>query len=123
MSTSDIMRTMSENEICYINESMNKGENIDELMKKVSYDETLQDEKKQAIICFIATYHASSEYWKQHMEEWTDLVDKETTRAGFRWRDAALADAFYGYQTMLMSGFNIYISGGIAAAGSVLSGL
>jgi len=123
MSTSDIMDNMSEKEIGYINEAMEEGVDIEELMIKVSNDETLQTENKQAVICFISTYQASSEYWKQHIDEWMNLLGNNTTRAGFHWRNAAIADAMFGYQAMLMTGFNIYISGGVAAAGSVLSGL
>lgn len=123
MSTSDIMNNMSDRELYYINETLESGTNIEDLLLKASNDEMLQPINKQAVISYITTFAASSEYWNLHIDEWAELFNAEKTRASFSWRDAAVADAFYGYQTMLMSGFNLYVSGGVAAVGSVLSGL
>lgn len=81
----------------YINMVSNENVDIDTLLQKVSTDPQLQAINKQAVICYITTYVASSEYWQEHYTDWAEILDITLTRTRFNWKNAAVADALYGY--------------------------
>lgn len=122
MSISEIRAKMSDRELFYVDATLDESSDKDELLKQVLDDKELDNDKKQAVICFITTYQASSEYWSQNMDDWLDLTGLQKTRLKWSWRDAVSSDAYWGYTGMLMS-FNLYVAGGVALGGSIMGGL
>lgn len=70
----------------YINMVSNENVDIDTLLQKVSTDPQLQAINKQAVICYITTYVASSEYWQEHYTDWAEILDITLTRTRFNWK-------------------------------------
>lgn len=122
-SLEEIRSNIPQTDMKYINMVSNENVDIDTLLQEVSTDPQLQAINKQAVICYITTYVASSEYWQEHYTDWAEILDLTQTRTRFNWKNAAVADALYGYQGLLFSGFNLMMGGASAAVGSVLSGL
>ena len=122
-SLEEIRSNIPQTDMKYINMVSNENVDIDTLLQEVSTDPQLQAINKQAVICYITTYVASSEYWQEHYTDWAEILDLTLTRTRFNWKNAAVADALYGYQGLLFSGFNLMMGGASAAVGSVLSGL
>lgn len=94
-------------------ENENKLNNlILELVKDESADLT-----KEAVLCFITTYKASLAYWRQNENNWNEIIlNRPQTRIS--WGRAAFADAWWGYQGLLMSGANPIVGAGAAAVAS-----
>lgn len=121
----DIENSMSPKERLYVKNAISGNVTSEDILKEVSNDTTLSIERRQAIICFITTYKASSEYWNTHYEEWEDLTSKNEVPVSksihFNWKDVAIADAYWGYTGMLSSGLNPWVGGGAAAVGSAFA--
>lgn len=94
-------------------------------LQKVASDQNIPEINRMAVICFMTTFDASSEYWNSNSEVWLKLVGKPATstrvRIEINFREIAFADAWWGYQGLLSSGLNPYVGGGAAAAGSVFA--
>ncbi len=117
LSIDDIAKTLSEKETYYVNKAlMSERTSIETLLKEVDLDTELKKENKQAVITFITTLQASSEYWEQHLGEWNELFNKPQTRASVK--EVAIADAWWGYQGLMSSGLNLLVGGGAAALAS-----
>lgn len=114
----EIRESVSEKELFYIEEaiSMEKGDSFNTLLEDVESDSELNEERKLAVMCFITTLEASIQYWSEHLDEWLELVNRPQTRATFK--SIAFADAWWGFQGMLMSGLNPVAGGGMAAVAS-----
>lgn len=114
----EIKSGLSEKERYYVEAaiSLNGSSSVENLLIRVDSDKELSNNRKQAVICFITTFEASTEYWDKHMNEWLELFDKVQTRASLK--QVALADAWWGFQGMLMSGMNPIAGGGMAAVAS-----
>lgn len=119
----DLRKEIPNYELNYINRCISEKENSNSIFKDVINDNKLSTERKQAIICFITTYEASSKYWQQNIQKWdSNLMNGMTTRSvRFNWRDVATADAYWGYMGMLSSGLNVWVGGGSAAVGSAFA--
>ena len=120
----DIKKRMSPKERQYVEAILIDDSEADYLLKAIVNDTTLSVQKRQAVICFITTYKASSEYWDKHYNEWLELLstNKEQTRSiHFNWKEVAIADAYWGYTGMLSSGLNPWVGGGSAAVGSAFA--
>lgn len=118
ISIEEIEASVSKKELFYIKKAISMGTNMyfDKLIKDVEADNELDENRKLAVICFITTYDASTEYWNEHLNEWLELMNKPQTRASLS--DVAFADAWWGFQGMLMSGLNPIAGGGLAAVAS-----
>lgn len=114
----EIKAGVSKNELFYIEKAvkMNQNISIDNLIKEVETDNELAKDRKLAIICFITTYDASTQYWNENLMDWLELTNKPQTRASFQ--SVAFADAWWGFQGMLASGLNPVVGGGLAAVAS-----
>lgn len=114
----EIKNSISVRELFYIEKaiSIKDKESVSTLITKVESDNDIDEDKKLAIICFITTFNASTEYWNKYLGEWFQLIDKPQTRASIE--NIALADAWWGFQGMLMSGLNPIAGGGMAAVAS-----
>lgn len=113
----DIQASLSPKEKEYIEKALsNQTESFENLIKEVALDLDLPELNRQAVICFITTYQASSQYWAEHSSEWAELLNKPQTRISFG--SVALADAWWGYQGLMSSGLNPWVGGGAAAVGS-----
>lgn len=113
----DIQKKLSPKEKEYIEPILsNQTIDFDNLIKEVALDLDLPEINRQAVICFITTYQASSQYWAEHVSEWKELISKPQTRVSFA--SVAFADAWWGYQGVMSSGLNPWVGGGAAAVGS-----
>lgn len=113
----DIQKKLSPKEKEYIEPILsNQTIDFDNLIKEVALDLDLPEINRQAVICFITTYQASSQYWAEHVSEWKELISKPQTRVSFA--SVAFADAWWGYQGLMSSGLNPWVGGGAAAVGS-----
>lgn len=113
----DIQKTLSPKEKEYIEKVLsNQTVSFESLIKEVALDLDLPEINRQAVICFITTYQASSQYWTEHSSEWEELLNKPQTRVSFA--SVAFADAWWGYQGLMSSGLNLWVGGGAAAVGS-----
>lgn len=113
----DIQNKLSPKEKEYIEKALsNQTFSFESLIKEVALDLELSEVSRQAVICFITTYQASSQYWNEHSSEWDELLNKPQTRATVA--DVAFADAWWGYQGFMSSGLNLWVGGGLAAVGS-----
>lgn len=112
-----IQKKLSPKEKEYIEPILsNQTIDFDNLIKEVALDLDLPEINRQAVICFITTYQASSQYWAEHVSEWKELISKPQTRVSFA--SVAFADAWWGYQGLMSSGLNPWVGGGAAAVGS-----
>lgn len=124
MSIEDIKKNMSEKEFDYVNFVLDGNVDTEKLLYDISNDNDLQMINKQALICFVTTFEASSMYWQDNLDSWLSVLGVTKTRGThFSWKKAAVSDSFWAYQGLLFSGLNIFVGGGAAAAGSVLGGL
>lgn len=113
----DIQKVLSPKEKEYIEKALsNQTGSFESLIKEVAFDLDLPEINRQAVICFITTYQASSQYWTEHSSEWEELLNKPQTRVSFA--SVAFADAWWGYQGLMSSGLNPWVGGGAAAVGS-----
>ncbi|EJX01584.1 hypothetical protein EVA_10312 [gut metagenome] len=113
----DIQASLSPKEKEYIEKALyNQTETFENLIKEVALDLDLPELNRQAVICFITTYQASSQYWAEHSSEWEDLLNKSQTRVSFG--SVVFADAWWAYQGLMSSGLNPWVGGGAAAVGS-----
>lgn len=123
-SIEDISNTIPDNAKLYIDNFLEDNEAYENILNLIISDNSLNDQIKQAIICFIMTYRASYDYWQANGNDWLDLTGVNVTRSirfRFNWKDFAFADAWWGYQGMLSSACNIYVGAGSAAVGSAFS--
>lgn len=119
----DIRNQMSESELNYVERVLSDAESNNLIIEEIINDGNITDSNKKAIICFVTTYEASSEYWQQNIEEWkNNIANTPTTRSvEFNWKEVATADAYWGYTGMLSSGLNLWVGGGAAAVGSAFA--
>lgn len=124
ISIEDLRSHMNAKELRYAYAIMDDTSDPELLLQDVLKDNDLDPTKKQAVIAFITTYVSSSQYWQENFDKWHQL-NNEATRTSHiaNWKHIAIADAYYGYMGMLASGLNIWVGGGSAAAGSILSAL
>lgn len=95
---------MSPREKQFVQSAISDNQDIEQLLEMVTNDTSLSHSKKEAIICFITTFKASSEYWSNNYSEWLKLTDKATTRSfKFDWKQVAVADAYWAYTGLLSS--------------------
>lgn len=114
----EIKHNVSAKELFYIEEAIDTKdkESLYALIEDVESDYGIDEDRKLAIICFITTLDASTQYWNKHLQEWFKLINRPQTRASIE--NIALADAWWGFQGMLMSGLNPIAGGGMAAIAS-----
>lgn len=132
-----IRNNMSDTEIVYVDQGMTlleTGEPLDLLMIDVEQSK-LPEQNKEAILNFLSTLEASSEYWEAEGEEWIEflennLPDEELQNFTFfdkkgkiQWKQVAFADAYYGWFGTVSTGGNLIVGAGAAAAGSIFSAL
>lgn len=132
-----IRESMSDTEIIYIDQGMTlleAGEPLELLMIDVEQSE-LPEQNKEAILNFLSTLEASSEYWEQEGDEWIEflennLPEEELQKFSFfdkkgkiQWKQIAFADAYYGWFGTVSTGGNLIVGAGAAAAGSIFSAL
>lgn len=131
VSIEDLKSVLDSNEWKYVNTFLeNTDKNEEHLLEIIANDNKLTIEKRQAVITFITTYIASAQYWQENYDKWIKLSGDEihaNTRASrthfANWKEIAFADAYWGYTGLLSSGLNLWVGGGAAAAGSILSAL
>jgi len=117
MTIEDIQESLSPKEKTYIERALSSQEvSSENLIKEIASDLELPEINRQAVICFITTYQASSQYWTEHTSEWEKLLDIPQTRVS--WANVAFADAWWGYQGLMSSALNPWVGGGAAAVGS-----
>ena len=122
--TEDIRNKMSEYEATYVDRVLSNNVNNDKILEEIANDKKLTDSKKRALICFAATYKASSEYWQQNIEKWEkENAKTPSTRScvKFNVKEFATADAYWAYTGMLFSGMNWIVGAGSAAVGSAFT--
>lgn len=113
----DIQNSLLPKEKEYIEKALSCNPNSnEELINEIASDLELPEINRQAVICFITTYQASSQYWAEHSSEWMKLVERPTTRVSLA--SVAFADAWWGYQGLMSSALNPWVGGGAAAVGS-----
>ena len=117
ISIAEIRASLTDKEEYYIGKAitLQRDPALDELLDLVDGDTELPEKNKLAVICFITTLKASTEYWDEHLDEWMELFNIPRTRG---WKEVAFADAWWGYQGMISSGLNPWIGGGTAALAS-----
>ncbi len=132
-----IRNIMTTTEIAYVERSMvlyETDKSLDNLMIEVEKSD-LPHQNKEAILNFMTTLEASSEYWEAEGEEWIDFLEKNLPeeelqkftfydKAGkIQWKQVAFADAYYGWFGTVSTGGNLIVGAGAAAAGSIFSAL
>lgn len=132
-----IRNDMTPVEIAFVDHSITlyeKGEALDRLMIDVEQSD-LPITNKEAILNFMSTLEASSEYWEAEGEEWIEflennLPEEELQKFSFydkkgkiQWKQVAFADAYYGWFGTVSTGGNLIVGAGAAAAGSIFSAL
>lgn len=120
-SIEDIESSISIHEKNYIYAclKLDKNEPIEPLLLEISLDKEIDNTNKQAVICFITTLKASREYWDEHANEWSLMLNMPSSRAELG--TVAVTDAWWGFQGMLSSGLNPIVGGGTAAVASALA--
>lgn len=113
----DIQESLLPKEKEYIEKALScEPELYNELINEIISDLELPEINRQAVICFITTYQASSQYWDEHSSEWEELIERPATRVSFA--SVVFADAWWGYQGLMSSALNPWVGGGAAAVGS-----
>lgn len=121
MTIEEIEKTLSEKEKYYIDKALSHDIQLDVLLNQVCADDVLEENNKQAVIGFITTLEASTEYWNEHLDEWYEYFGKPQSRASLE--TVAVADAWWAYQGLMSSGLNIIVGGGAAALASACTAI
>lgn len=121
MTIEEIEKTLSEKEKYYIDKALSHDIQLDVLLNQVCADDMLEENNKQAVIGFITTLEASTEYWNEHLDEWYEYFGKPQSRASLE--TVAVADAWWAYQGLMSSGLNIIVGGGAAALASACTAI
>ena len=111
MTIEDIQESLSPREKIYIERALSSQDiSSENLIKEIASDLELPEINRQAVICFITTYQASSQYWAEHTSEWKELLDN-IPQARVSWTDVAFADAWWGYQGLMSSALTPWVGG------------
>ncbi len=121
MTIEEIEKTLSEKEKYYIDKALSHDIQLDALLNQVCADDMMEENNKQAVIGFITTLEASTEYWNEHLDEWYEYFGKPQSRASLE--AVAVADAWWAYQGLMSSGLNIIVGGGAAALASACTAI
>lgn len=121
MTIEEIAKTLSEKEKYYIDKALSHDIQLEILLNQVCADDMMEEDNKQAVIGFITTLEASTEYWNEHLDEWYEYFGKPQSRASLE--TVAVADAWWAYQGLMSSGLNIIVGGGAAALASACTAI